>query len=262
MKRSLILNFILISLSRVLFAVPQLDSAAVSAPREVIATSAKAQAEINSIPKTQKQSSTDAKFSGILKLKDPRPEIITRDWKYFMGFKMQSLHPKGNVNNNVVGNFDLENNNATAHPSFEIGFSKPLPNDDFFANWGILMQTGFSTAPIKLTFPSGYSAPQDTHLNTLTSAIGAKLEVALPRFSSLYFNSSARVGRISYTQTSINDLAQFSEAASFYALGLGTSYNFYDNWQLTADYSNRKISQKSDLKIQSDNTELGLRVTW
>lgn len=231
-------------------------------PNTQISTSSKAQAEINAIPKTQKQSSTDAQFSGILKLKDPRPQIITRDWQYFLGFKIQPMQAQGNVSNSVVGNFDLGNNAPTVHPSLELGFSKPFPAEDLFVNWGLVGQTGFSTEQVKLTFPSGYSAPQDTHLNTLTSSLGAKIEFAAPRLSALYFNTSARLGRITYTQTSLNDLAQFSEAATYLSLSLGSSYNFYENWQVTADYSNRKLNQKSSLKIQTDNIEIGLRAIW
>jgi hypothetical protein len=225
-------------------------------------TRTRAQEEINTIPTTQKQKSTDAEFNGVLKLKDPRPQIIIRDWKYFFAFKFQSLQPMGVVHNRVVGPFDLSNNAKTFHPSLEIGFSKPIANEDFFVNWGLLGQAGFSSQQIKLNFPSGYAAPQDTHLNTLTSSLGAKLEWAFPKFSSLYFNTSTRLGRIAYTQTSLNDMAQFSNAANYFSMGLGTCYDIKDNWQMTLDYSQRKLVQKSDLKIQSENAELGLRVIW
>lgn len=222
----------------------------------------KAQNELDSIPTTQKQKSTDAQFSGILKLKDPRPQIITRDWKYFFAFKFQSLQPMGSVNNKVVGRFDLNKNPRTFHPSLEIGFSKPIITENLFVNWGLLGQTGFSSQQVQLNFPSGYAAPHDTHLNTLTSAVGAKLEWALPKLSSLYFNTSARLGRVSYTQTSLNDMAQFSEAANFLSMGLGVCYDIQDSWQVTLDYNQRKMTQKSDLRIQPENTELGFRVIW
>ena len=77
-----------------------------------------------------------------------------------------------------------------------------------------------------------------------------------------FYKIGIQLGKFFYTQTSSNDLAQFSESLFFAGLNLGANFSWNQNLDFSGDYIYRQALNTSTLKTQAHNFELGLRVKW
>jgi hypothetical protein len=207
-------------------------------------------------------SATTARTEGMLSLKDPRPEVITRSWKYSFGFTLQNFQPEGSVKSDLVGTFDLGNAAQTILPAIELGALSPLLTTGPL-KWrlGGKGKFAYSSQKNDVILPSGY-APDDTRLNTSMASVGPAFTVQGDRLSWLALTGNYLFGDLNYTQTSSSDMATFSKHAGFTSLGLGLQFQLTKSWALSTEWSERKIRSDETIALQRNNFELGTNITW
>jgi|GEM_PF-1664285 hypothetical protein len=215
-----------------------------------------------SIEGKEQKSATNARTEGMLSLKDPRPEIITRSWQYLFGLTLQSFQPQGTVQTSLAGEFDLSNNDSTVLPAIEFGAMSPL-----MATGPALWRVGgkaklaYSSQKIDVTLPSGYEV-DDARLNTSMLSVGPAFSVQHERLNWLALTGTYQFGDLNYTQTSSTELANFSKHGGFESVGLGLQFQLTKGWAVSTEWSDRKLRSDETIALQKNNFELGTSVTW
>lgn len=244
-----------------------LAHAATSSSNTTLSLREQASAETRVEGQLQK-SATDAQLnpelaSGMLSLKDPRPEIITRTWQYFAGLTVQSFTPQGEVTTESAGTFDLGKNGSTFMPGLAAGFLSPeMKTKSLLWRIGLRGNAALSSQSISVTFPTGYTV-NDARLNTTLFAFGPTLSLQWDRLQWLAFTFTPQYGTVNYTQTSANDFAHFSKQTGYMGLNFGLDFQFTKQWSIFTEYSQRSLRDShQELALQRDNFELGTKVTW
>ncbi|WP_374035089.1 hypothetical protein ACES2I_04580 [Bdellovibrio bacteriovorus] len=209
-----------------------------------------------------KQSATDAQVSGMLTLKDPRPEIITRSWKYFAGFSVQSFQPEGIATKDGSGSFDMSENGTTVMPGLELGVMSPaLQTKALLWKLGLRAKGGFASQSANVKLDSGYEI-DDARLNTIMFSAGPVVSLGWERLPWLSLNVSPQFGNISYTQSSSNDFATFSKSGAYESMNYGVDVMLGKKWSVFTEWSQRTLKDNNEIALQKDNFELGTKVTW
>lgn len=208
-------------------------------------------------------SATDAQTTGMLKLKDPRPEIITRSWQYFAGLTAQNFQAQGTVTTDSSGIFDLAKNGETFMPGLTAGVMGPEWNlKSVLISLGGRGDAQFSSQSVSVTLPSGYKV-DDARLNTTLLSIGPVLALRHDSLRWLSLTFSPQYGTLNYTQTSSNDYAHFSKTAGYLAMNYALDFRLTRQWSVFTEWSQRDIRDShQEIAIQKDNFELGTKVTW
>lgn len=208
------------------------------------------------------KTATNAQVSGMLNLKDPRPEIITRRWSYFAALTFQNFQSQGFATKEGTGTFDLGKNERTVMPGIELGLVTPsLPTKALLWQLGLRGKAGFASQETSVALDSGYRI-DDARLNTTLLSAGPALSLQWERLNWLSLNVSPQYGTLSYTQTSSNDFATFSKSAAFEALSYGLDIRMNRKWSIFSEWSQRKIKDNTQIALQKDNFELGTKLTW
>lgn len=211
---------------------------------------------------SEKSSATDAQVSGMLTLKDPRPEIITRSWKYFAGFSLQSFQPEGFASKEGSGSFDLSKNGTTVMPGIELGVMSPaLQTKAVFWKLGLRAKGGFASQGTTMKLDSGYEI-DDARLNTTMFSAGPAVSLGWERLPWLSLSVSPQYGNISYTQSSSNDFATFSKSGTYESMNYGVDVMVGKKWSVFTEWSQRTLKDNNEIALQKDNFELGTKVTW
>ncbi|MEK2644571.1 hypothetical protein [Bdellovibrio sp. BCCA] len=233
---------------------------ATSAPELSLKEKALAESKIDE--RQEKAAASDAQVSGMLTLKDPRPEVVTRPWKYFAAFSGQMFQAEGTATKQGSGTFDLSKNDSTVMPSLELGvMSVPFQTKAVLWKFGVRGKAGFASQSVDATLASGYKI-DDARLNTTMFSVGPMIAVSWERLAWLSFTLSPQYGTLSYTQTSSDDFAAFSKSAGFHAMGYGLDFAISNKWSLFTEWSQRNLNDSSEIALQKDNFELGTKVTW
>lgn len=221
-----------------------------------------AQAETTVSGKAQ-HSATDAQVSGMLTLKDPRPDVITRSWKYFAGLSLQSFQPQGLVELENASTFDLGANDQTVMPGLELGVLSPqFSTKKVLWQFGVRGKASIASQSSEVNFNSGYNV-DDARLNTTLLSVGPTFGLAWERVPWLAFTFSPQWGTLNYTQTSANDFAHFSKYAGYESFNYGIELKVGRKWSLFTEWSQRNLKDSSNrIALQKDNLELGTKVTW
>lgn len=210
----------------------------------------------------EKNTATDAQVTGMLNLKDPRPEVITRSWKYFAGFTVQSFNSEGTASKAGSGTFDLNNNDATIMPGVELGVMSPsLQTKGALWKLGLRGKAGFASQEPEVNLASGYEVT-DARLNTTLLSAGPVVALAWERLPWLSLTFSPQYGNLSYTQTSSNDFATFSKSSAYESMNYGVDIMLNQRWSVFTEWSQRNLKDNSEIALQKDNFELGTKVTW
>lgn len=210
----------------------------------------------------EKATATDAQVQGMLTLKDPRPEIITRSWKYSAALSVQSFQPEGFASKEGSGTFDLGQNGSTAMPGLELGVLSPaFSTKQVLWKVGLRAKGSLASQETSVTLDSGYEI-NDARLNTTLFSGGPVLNVSWDRLSWLSLNVSPQIGSLSYTQTSSNDFATFSKTGSFNSMTYGLDFLIGSKWSVFTEWTQRSLKDSSEIALQKDNFELGTKVTW
>lgn len=205
---------------------------------------------------------TASDSSGIFTVQEPPLKITERQWKYLMGLKAQSIKPGGTFHSSIVGDFDLNTYDSQILPTLELGLRKKYETLTPWSDWSVLAQMSYSSAQVPVRFQSGYKAPPNTRLNMMKANIGIETQRAILNNSASYYKAGMAIGKFFYSQTSMNDLAQFSESFLFGSMNLGLSYSWWETFNISADYIFRRPLQSSPLQLQAHNVELGLQIQW
>ncbi len=223
----------------------------------------KALQEINKIKNKQNSiNNKNPEPSGIFTVQAPQTKITDRTWKYVMGLKVQSLKPSGKVPSSLVGDFNLNEYHHQVFPSLEMGLGKKYEDLAPWSDWSLLAQFGFSAAQTPTSLKTSYRKSDNTRFNVLKTNIGLETQRPISTETAAFYKAGLSLGKFFFSQTSLNDLAQFSENLSFFAVTLGLNYSLLDNFYLSGDYIFRSPLQQSTLQLQNHNFELGLRVLW
>ena len=208
-------------------------------------------------------SATDAQTTGMLKLKDPRPEIITRSWQYFAGLTAQNFQAQGVVTTDSAAVFDLSKSGETFMPGLTVGVMGPEWNlKSVLISLGGRADGQFSSQSVSAVLPSGYTV-DDARLNTTLLSIGPVLGLRHDNLRWLSLTFSPQFGTLNYTQTSSNDYAHFSKTASYLAMNYALDFRLTQKWSIFTEWSQREIRDShQELALQKDNFELGTKVTW
>ncbi len=210
----------------------------------------------------QKSSATDAQVTGMLNLHDPRPEVVTRRWKYFAGFTLQNFNSAGYATKEGSGTFDLNNNDATVMPGLELGVMSPSMQTKA-ALWklGLRGKASLASQEPTVKLATGYEVG-DARLNTTMLSVGPAIALAWERLPWLSLTFSPQYGNLSYTQTSSNDFATFSKSAAYESMSYGVDIRLGPQWSVFTEWSQRNLKDDSEIALQKDNFELGTKVTW
>ncbi len=210
------------------------------------------------------KSATDVQVaSGMLRLKDPRPEVITRTWQYFAGLTAQNFTPRGSVSTESAGSFELDKNGSTFMPGLAAGFLSPeMKTKALSWRLGLRGNASFASQSATVVFPTGYSV-SDARLNTTLLAVGPTISLQWDRLQWLAFTFTPQYGTVNYTQTSSNDFAHFSKQTGYMGLNFGLDFQFAKQWSIFTEYSQRSLRDSNqEIALQRDNFELGTKVTW
>jgi hypothetical protein len=222
----------------------------------------------------QKQSATTAQVSsGMLVLKDPRPEIITRSWKLFAGLKGQSYNPSGIHTSDSGTNFFLNKAGQVFMPGILIGaqtkkfeLPKPFKLDPRIKwNFGIRADASIASQTTTTTFESGYNI-SDCRLNTIILSAGPSVSISWQQHTQKYLPTitlAPQIGNLDYTQTSSNEYARFSRQFNFQSINLEFGFEATQSVQLFASYTLRApLNPSNQVTIQKDSFDVGSKVTW
>jgi len=258
MKRSLLLLITLFA--AVCGAETKKSTAKMPAPE--LSLREKALAETVVSEKSEKNAASDAQVSGMLTLKDPRPEVITRSWKYFVGFTAQSFQAEGLASKEGSGTFDLGKNDSTFMPGVELGFiTSPWQTKAVLWKVGLRAKAGFASQSTDVVLDSGYKI-DDARLNTTIFSGGPILAVQWERWRWLSLTLSPQLGSVIYAQTSSNEFASFSKQAGFNSMSYGLDFAFSEKWSLFTEWSQRTMRDSTEIALQKDSFELGTKITW
>jgi hypothetical protein len=208
--------------------------------------------------------STDAQVAGsYLTLKDPRPEIVGRSWKYFAGLSFQNFQAEGSASNDSAETFDLGKNDSTVMPSIKLGaMTTPWATGPMNWQFGARGQASFASQETSGVLKSGYQV-DDARLNSILLSVGPVFALSWQRLAWLSFTFSPQWGTLNYTQSSSNDLAKFSKQAGYEALHYGLDFQIGTKWSVFTEYSNRTLRDGNEqVGIQANNFELGTKVQW
>ena len=200
--------------------------------------------------------------NGVFTVLDPALKLTERTWKYLIGAKIQSLKPSGTIRADIIGDFNLNTYRQQLFPTLEFGVGKMISTESDWKDWNALIQLGYSSILVPFNFPSGYSAPKNTRFNTMKVNLGLDVHKPMTLIPESFYKIGIQLGKFFYTQTSSNDLAQFSESLFFAGLNLGANFSWNQNLDFSGDYIYRQALNTSTLKTQAHNFELGLRVKW
>jgi hypothetical protein len=228
------------------------------------APSLKQQAQAETKISGQSQNSaTDAQVSGMIKLKDPRPEIITRKWKYFASLSVQAFQPQGSVELENASTFDLGANDQTIMPGLEVGILSPLlTTQKVLWQFGVRGKAAMASQSSDVKFNSGYNV-DDARLNTTLLSVGPTFSFAWERLPWLALTLSPQWGTLNYTQTSANDFAHFSKYSGYESLNYGFDFKISQKWSFFTEWSQRNLKDNGNkIALKKDNFELGTKVTW
>lgn len=207
-------------------------------------------------------SATDAQVSGMLTLKDPRPEVVTRSWTYFAGLTAQTFQAEGRVSKEGSGIFNLAESNQSIMPGLELGFmTRAFQTQALLWKFGLRGKAALSTQAYNVILASGYKI-DDARLNTTLFSGGPLVSLQWGRFQWLAFTFSPQFGTVNYTQTSSNDFAKFSKQAGFEAFSYGLDFAVGKSWSVFTEWSQRTLKDNTEIALQKDNFELGTKVTW
>lgn len=213
--------------------------------------------------KEQKMASDAQVAGGYLTLKDPRPEIVGRAWKYFASLSVQNFQAEGSASNDSAETFDLGKNDSTVMPSIKLGaMTTPWATGPLNWQFGARGQASFASQETSGLLESGYQV-DDARLNSTLLSVGPMLALSWQRLAWLSFTVSPQWGNLNYTQSSSNDLAKFSKQASYEALHYGLDFQIGSKWSVFTEYSNRSLRDGNEqVAIQANNFELGTKVQW
>jgi hypothetical protein len=205
---------------------------------------------------------TDA-ATGILKLKDPAPDIEKRKWNYFVTLSAQSFQPMGHVGNDLTkGSFDLGQTPATVMPAVELGFDAPILVGDWRLRWGLAGRAAYISQKTTALFSTGFRET-DVHLITTMLSLKPNLSIGFPGLAAWKLNLGFEAGVLNYNQASSNDLAAVNIHAGYFGVSLGPEYAIRKSWSVLLDYSNRQLSSvHQDIALQENSFELGSKLIW
>ena len=212
----------------------------------------------------QQATATDAQVAGgYLTLKDPRPEIVGRSWKYFASLSLQTFQTEGSISNDSAETFNLGRNDSTVMPSLKLGaLTVPWTTGALIWQFGARGQAYFASQQTDGILESGYQV-NDTRLNTTLLSVGPEIALSWEGLPRLALTFSPQWGNLNYTQSSANDLAKFSKSAGYEALHYGLDYQIGSKWSVFTEYSTRALRESNEqVAIQANNFELGTTVKW
>lgn len=217
--------------------------------------------EATYVGKDQKRASDAQVESGVLRLKDPRPEALGRSWKYFAAFSAQQFQPEGTAGNEF-SSFDLGRGDATWMPGVQLGFlSRALPTGPVDWHFGARFQASFSSQATTAIMDSGFVI-DDARLNTTLLSMGPLVSISWSRLEWLSLTFVPEFGSATYTQTTANNFGKFSKSSGYKALSFGLEAEVTRGWALFAAYSQRELNDQNQLALQKDNFELGTKILW
>lgn len=200
---------------------------------------------------------SDARVEGMLSLKDPRDEAVTRHWKYLLHLSIQEFHPRGQAESDYQNSFDMNQSGQTLMPSLAVGFIHPAWNNSLWTlSWGAEAQLGYATQESKTDLVN------DARINSLLVDAHPFLLLGRKDVKWMELSLGFEYGNLSYVQTSSNDTMTFSKHGAFTGWTAGLNFNLSRSWALTTEFSQRKMSDNEQIDIQQNNLELGTRVTW
>ncbi len=221
----------------------------------------KALAEAANIPGQNQKSASDAQ-TGMLTLQDPRPEIITRSWKYSVAFTLQQFQAEGRATKDGTGTFDLGKNGQTVMPGVEIGvLTAPMATGPVQWKLGAKGKASFASQETEVVLDSGYKI-NDVRLNTTLLSAGPVVAVNWDRINWLSLTVSPQFGTMSYAQASSNDFANFSKSASYASWNYGLDFALSKKWSVFTEWSQRSLNDNNEIALQKDNFELGTKISW
>lgn len=217
--------------------------------------------EATYVGKDQKLASDAQVESGVLRLKDPRPEALGRSWKYFAAFSAQQFQPEGTARNEF-SSFDLGRSDATWMPGLQLGFVGPaLPTGPVNWHFGARFQGHFSSQATMAVMESGFVI-DDARLNTTLLSVGPLVAANWSRWPWLSLTFVPEFGSATYTQTTANNFGKFSKSSGYKAFSFGLEAEVKSGWALFTAYSQRELNDQNQLALQKDNFELGTKILW
>lgn len=223
---------------------------------ETLSIKEQAKKEIHTLPIDRNKNTTTPSVDSVLSFRDPKKEIITRTWKYYLSASIQNFKPQGKASTASGLSYDLNNYDQIILPQVSLGVIGHLSENltfDFSGQFAF-----FSHAqPIKL--PSGF-AVEDSRTNTMITS--AKLGIGTPLPSDFHLSAGLITGLFNLTQTSSNAFAQFSKNNQFTGFYSQVSYQLTQNWQTGLEYHQLKSQNNAEVTLPSDNLKFNTKVLW
>lgn len=216
-------------------------------------------------PSSKKASASEIQIplsSSLLMLKDPRPEVTTRSFKYLFGLKLEPMTNSGIVTNDLNENFDFGRTSGVLFPTISLGLSRDINfMTPSMTNGQIYIQGGFLSQEAPANLKNSFLI-SDARLNSTVLNVGGDLAFLPSILYPVTLTAGAKYGVLNYTQSSSSTFAQFSKSSQFYALQLGANYHLEKNWQLLAAYNFRQLLTNTQINNAPHRLEVGAQVQW
>lgn len=200
--------------------------------------------------------------SAYLQLQDPRPQIITRTYKYNLGIQLSRWNPQGQTQLPAGTSYDLASAGNTVLPTVSFGFQRELTYQaDYTLDWGISLLGGYSSQTVNFELPSGYEI-SDSRLNSTLLKAQIPVQVKLANLKDFSGTITPQIGAINYTQSGVDPLANFSKQTTFAAMGFAVAYHVDENMAFNLETIANTDLGKQNVKIQSSQFNVGTQVVW
>lgn len=235
-------------------AVSKTKPAKIEPPALSISQRERASAEI-STARTLMDHSSDAQMSGPIHLEDPRPQVITRKWKYLFEINLIDAIPSGQVRTDAGITYDMNSRGRFLIPELQFGIGNTLSTAGW---WTTSLGAGFFSQSQSITLPSGFHL-EDAGLSMMI----VRANVVGGYILNQNWDLCAGLERGQYliNQVSSNDLAQFNRKAQYWGALLGADFKLDSGGRVIGRYVVRNETSDTQLLPQG-NLEIGMKYLW
>lgn len=204
-------------------------------------------------------SASDAQTSGLLTLEDPGLRESKGPWDWALSFSLQAHRPEGSAPLAGGLSSDFSRNGSTLLPGVKVGLQRPIFSEKIESlRVGVHLGAAYASQKTSLDLP--IITVEDVRVSSFRSEIGAGLMWGFARRMQLEAGLAA--GFYSLSQSSKNDVVNYSQQARWNGYSLAYWYALQPNWALGIEQTRRELQGSYNIGLAPDATAVQTRFTW
>lgn len=256
MKHSIVIFIFIIAEVAIAKVGKKINSKNKTTPVQEISIKEQAQQEIHSLPIEKNKTNSTPSVDSMLSFRDPKKEVITRTWKYYLAAGLQNFQPSGVVTTESGMTYKLNNYDQIQLPQVSLGMNGQIAENlsyDFAGQFSFYSHA----QPVRLN--SGY-AIEDSRLNTVMTSL--KFGLGTTVSNDIGISAGLLTGVFNLTQTSQNSFARFSKSNQYNGFYTQVAYQMNQNWFAGLELNQLTAQNKNDIKPQNQNLQFNAKVIW